>query len=109
MAMPAPRLTRHAPTRSRFGNVCEIDSVTCLETGPVAFCGLMPSVKRAAVQQPPRMSPDEKRLARDWHFEHGRTAEDIARTLQRHPSSIGRLLAQKKKPKPVGRPRPELM
>ena len=59
----------------------------------------------AALAQPPRMSSDEKGLARRLHFDQGKSPADIARMLQRAASTVGRLLAQKKAPKPVGRPK----
>ena len=55
--------------------------------------------------QPPRMTPDEKRLARSMHFEQRKGPAEIARTLRRSLSSISRLLAQKRAPRPIGRPR----
>ena len=64
--------------------------------------------KRAAdTKKPPRMTPDEKRIIRDMHFERGMKPADIARDLGRDPSCVGRLLAQKKAPNPIGR-RPAL-
>merc|ERR1712051_996384 len=39
------------------------------------------------------------------HFEQGFSRTSIAPNLQRSSSSVSRLLAQKKAPKPVGRPR----
>ena len=55
--------------------------------------------------QPPRMSPDEKRLARSLHFDRHQTPTEIAETLSRSLSTICRLLAQKRAPRPIGRPR----
>lgn len=63
------------------------------------------STVRAMEPQPPRMTADEKRLARSMHFEQGKSRTQIARTLKRALSSISRLLAQKRAPKPIGRPR----
>ena len=59
----------------------------------------------AAIAQPPRMPPAEKVLARKLHFDQGKTPADIARLLQRSASTIGRLLAQERAPKAVGRPK----
>ena len=56
-------------------------------------------------KKPPRMSVEEKRIARRMHFEEGLSPTKVATTLGRALSSITRLLAQKKTPKPVGRPR----
>jgi transposase len=56
-------------------------------------------------KQPPRMSEEEKRLARQMHFDKGLTPTEIADKFDRHVSSIARLLAQKKKPNPMGRPK----
>ena len=55
-------------------------------------------------KQPPRMTPDEKRLMRDCHFDQGEAPVDIATLFKRSLSAVCRLLAQKKAPKPVGRP-----
>ena len=53
----------------------------------------------------PRMSPEEKRLAREWHFDRGMSRTAVAEALGRDLSSIVRLLNQKKAPAPIGRPR----
>ena len=53
----------------------------------------------------PRMSPAEKRIVRNMHFEQGLSRTKIAGLLQRSLSSVSRLLAQKKAPRPIGRPR----
>ena len=50
------------------------------------------------------MPPAEKALARKLHFDQGRAPAEIARLLQCAASTIGRLLAQKRAPKPVGCP-----
>ena len=50
------------------------------------------------------MTPDEQRLARSMHFEQRKGPAEIARTLRRSLSSISRLLAQKRAPRPIGRP-----
>ena len=44
-------------------------------------------------------------IVRQMHFEQGFSRTSIASILQRSSSSVSRLLAQKKAPKPVGRPR----
>ena len=70
--------------------------------------GLTVQVKKkfkAMAKKPPRMSVEEKRIARSMHFEQGLTPTKVAKTLGRALSSITRLFAQKKAPKPVGRPR----
>ena len=54
--------------------------------------------------QTPRMTVDEKRLARQMHFEQGVSRASVARILKRDLSSICRLLAQKEAPAPIGRP-----
>ena len=54
--------------------------------------------------KPPRLTPDEKRLARCMHFEQKKQPAEIARTLDRSLSAICRLLGQKRAPRPVGRP-----
>ena len=51
------------------------------------------------------MTPDEKRIAREMHFDRGVAPVDIAKALGRDRSCIGRLLAQKRAPNPIGRPR----
>ena len=54
---------------------------------------------------PPRMTADEKRLARSWHFDEKLPPARVAERLGRSLSSITRLFAQTKAPKPVGRPK----
>ena len=54
---------------------------------------------------PPRMSPDEKNLARRMHFEQDKTPTDIAEALGRSLSAVCRLIAQKKAPRPICRPK----
>ena len=58
----------------------------------------------SADPQPARMSAAEKSLARRLHFDQGKTRTDIAKLLQRSLSSVGRLLAQNKAPRSIGRP-----
>jgi transposase len=53
---------------------------------------------------PPRMSQEEKRIARDMAFTQGMTPADVARRLHRSLSTITRLFAQRHPPKPIGRP-----
>ena len=55
-------------------------------------------------QKAPRMTEEEKRLARDLHFNQKVAPKDIATTLGRHISCVCRLLAQKCVPAPMGRP-----
>ena len=54
--------------------------------------------------QPPRMTADEKRLAREMHFGRNIPRAEIAKTLNRNLSSVCRLLAQEHVPAPIGRP-----
>lgn len=54
--------------------------------------------------QPPRMSDEEKRLARKWYKE-GKPRAEIAELLSRDLSNICKLLKMKSKPNPVGRPK----
>ncbi len=54
--------------------------------------------------QPPRMTPEEKRLIRDFHFNQEQTPTDIATLFGRSLSAVCRLLAQKKIPNPIGAP-----
>lgn len=54
--------------------------------------------------QPPRMSEDEQRIARDLYYNKKMRPCDIAKTLSRDKSSISRLLNQKKPSQDVGRP-----
>jgi hypothetical protein len=61
------------------------------------------AVLHKKTKKPPRMSPDEKRLVREMHFDRGMAPVDIATSLGRNISSICRLLAQKKAPNPNGR------
>ncbi len=49
-------------------------------------------------KQPPRMTPDEKRLIRDMHFGQKLPPSKIAELMNREISSVCRLLAQKKAP-----------
>ena len=51
------------------------------------------------------MSADEKNIVRRMHFEVGKSRSEIARLLKRSLSSVSRLLAQKKAPQGIGRPR----
>ena len=55
--------------------------------------------------QLPRLTQEEKRLARKWYFEQKKLPSKIAEDLCRSVSSITRLLGQTKNPNPVGRPR----
>ena len=50
------------------------------------------------------MSMAEKSIVRQMHFEQGMSRTDIASALGRSLSSVSRLLAQKKAPRPIGRP-----
>ena len=52
-----------------------------------------------------RMTLDEKRLVRDMVFERKTKPSEAATAMGRHISSITRLLAQKRAPNPVGRPK----
>ena len=66
----------------------------------------MPAARRRATQlSRARMSTEEKRLARDWRFNDGEPPAVIAKRLKRHVSSVCRLLAQRRQPKSIGRPR----
>ena len=51
------------------------------------------------------MTPDENNLVRRMHFEQSKKPTDIAEALGRSLSAVCRLLAQKKAPKPIGRPK----
>lgn len=53
--------------------------------------------------QPPRMTPDEKRLVRDMAHERRMSPSQIAKAIGRNLSSVCRLLAQKL-PTKMGRP-----
>ena len=84
-----------------------LERLECSSSRTVAFQppgADMPAAKRLA-EQPPRMSEDEKRLAREMHFGRGHTPQSIAVALGRHNATITRLLAQQRAPKPIGRPR----
>ena len=71
----------------------------------LACCSAMPlPVACSQFKKPPRMTPDEKRLARELHFDRHEKPAAIARLLGRDLSCICRLFAQKRLPKPVGRP-----
>ena len=63
-----------------------------------------PQPPRAAMadQQPARMTPDEKRLARSLHFEQHETPTEIAGLLKRSLSAVCRLLAQRRRRAPLG-------
>ena len=63
------------------------------------------TVKMTHAKQPARMTVDEKRIAREMHFNQKMARTDVAKALGRDLSCISRLLAQKKAPKPMGRPR----
>ena len=62
-------------------------------------------VLKASRNKTPRMSPDEKRIARQMHFDQGVPRSKIAVLLQRDLSCICRLLEQKSAPAPIGRPK----
>ena len=51
------------------------------------------------------MGSAEKGIVRQLHFDQGMSRTNIAILLKRSLSSVSRLLAQKKAPKPIGRPR----
>ena len=53
----------------------------------------------------PRMSAEEKRIIREMHFDRHMKRAEIAVALGRDKSSVYRLLAQTKDPRPIGRPR----
>jgi hypothetical protein len=53
---------------------------------------------------PPRMSPEEKRMAREMAFDRKLSPTRIAEDLGRNISCITQLLAQKVAPEGVGRP-----
>ena len=55
-------------------------------------------------QQPPRMSEDEKRLARTMHFDDHKAPTAIAATLKRSLSSICRLCAKARPGRAKARP-----
>ena len=55
-------------------------------------------------KKPPRMTPDEKRIAREMHFERGMGRKDVATALGRDLSSICKPLKQKKTPRRIGPP-----
>ena len=57
---------------------------------------------KKTVAKPPRMTPDEKRIAREMDFDRGMPPVAVAEALGRGLSSICRFLAQKKAPKPSG-------
>jgi transposase len=61
--------------------------------------------KKPSADKAPRMTTDEKRLAREMHFDRGMTQTEVSSALGRHLSCINRLLAQKKAPKAMARPR----
>ena len=50
------------------------------------------------------MTPDEKRLVREMHFDRLMKPADIARTVDRDLSCVVHLLKQTRAPNPVGRP-----
>ena len=84
----------------RYGARCWLkDRRAARTTGASVFCPMAP------IAQPPRMPPAEKALARRLHFDQGKTPAQIAKLLQRSASTIGRLLAQKRAPRAVGRPK----
>ena len=53
----------------------------------------------------PRMSAEEKRLAREMHFDQGMSRTDVAEALNRNLGTICRQLAMHKALKPIGRPK----
>lgn len=57
------------------------------------------------VKKTPRMTPEEKTVIRRMHFDQNIAPARISEALGRSLSAISRLLAQKKAPKPMGRPK----
>ena len=57
----------------------------------------------AVLSRPARMSPDERRLVREMHFDRKVPRAVIASVLGRAVSSVCRLLEQTAVPNPVGR------
>ena len=51
------------------------------------------------------MSAEEKRLAREMHFDQGMSRTDVAEARNRNLGTICRQLAMHKAPKPIGRPK----
>ena len=66
------------------------------------FATALGKKKVARKGKTPRMSAEEKRLARKMLFDRGMSPSDVAAALGRHLSSVCRLLAQKKAPRPMG-------
>ena len=63
------------------------------------------TVKNARLKQKTHfMSADEKRLAREMHFDRGMPRAEVAKAMGRDLSCICKLLKQRKTPKPIGRP-----
>ena len=61
------------------------------------------AMNRTSDEQPPRMSDEEKRLARKWWCE-GKTQTEIGILLSRHKSSISRAVDPSAVKKAQGRP-----
>ena len=61
--------------------------------------------KKDGNQKITRLSVEEKRIAREMHFDRHMTPTDVAIALGRHLSSITRLFAQKRIPNRIGRPK----
>ena len=75
------------------------------------LCQLIESRTCYAMSQPgsadqtPRLSMAEKGIIRQMHFDQGMSRTRIACLLKRSLSTVSRLLAQKKAPRSIGRPR----
>ena len=92
ISVPQPLLDRSA---------CIIKVVSHTHTH---ICFVPATMDRVGDEQPPRMSDDEKRLARKWWHE-GKTQPEIASLLSCHKSSISRAVATSAQKKAQGRPR----
>jgi hypothetical protein len=73
----------------------------------VLAAGMKRGVKKTVLKEkkPPRMTPDEKRLAREMHFDRKVPPAQVAKAIGRDLSCVCRLLAQKHAPAPIGRPK----
>ena len=77
----------------------------CKRTGRGSKPGNVKKQSHKKANAVPRMSAEEKRLAREMHFDQGMSRTEVAEALNRNLGTICRQLAMHKAPKPIGRPK----
>ena len=82
--------------RGRLRPICSINVLALLGACFPRLCrtALVKKTMKTLPKKPPRMTPDEKRIAREMHFDRGMPPVDVAKALGRGLSSVTRLLGQ---------------